>query len=141
MRKDDYTNPKPIYAVWEITLRCDHACAHCGSRADTARPNELTTDEMLDTADQLIRLGCREVTLIGGEAYLRSDVYTLISHLRKGGIYVSIQSGGLGLTQRRLRKLKEAGLQGLGISIDGPADVHDGGALFCSVRHYDNMMV
>jgi len=23
---------RPIYAVWETTLRCDLACAHCGSR-------------------------------------------------------------------------------------------------------------
>ena len=125
LTEDDFANPKPIYAVWEITLRCDHSCAHCGSRADLARPDELSTQEMLDTADQLIRLGTREVTLIGGEAYLRSDIYPLIRHLREGGIYVSMQSGGLGLTERRLEKLREAGLQGLGISIDGPADVHD----------------
>ncbi len=123
--QDDYDNPKPVYAVWEITLRCDHACAHCGSRADTARPNELNTEEMLDVADQLIRIGTREVTLIGGEAYLRSDVYKLVEHLSKGGIYVSMQSGGLGLTERRIGKLKDAGLRGIGISIDGPDFVHD----------------
>ena len=125
LRPTDYTNPKPVYAVWEITLRCDHACAHCGSRADTARPNELTTAELIEVADQLIRIGTREVTLIGGEAYLRSDVYELVKYLSDAGIYVAMQSGGLGLTERRLEKLKEAGLRGIGISIDGPAHVHD----------------
>ncbi len=34
---------RPIYAVWEITLRCDLACRHCGSRAGRERPDELTT--------------------------------------------------------------------------------------------------
>jgi len=24
---------RPIYAVWELTLKCDLACRHCGSRA------------------------------------------------------------------------------------------------------------
>src|ERR1700733_16014989 len=24
---------RPIYAVWELTLACDLACRHCGSRA------------------------------------------------------------------------------------------------------------
>jgi MoaA/NifB/PqqE/SkfB family radical SAM enzyme len=34
---------RPIYAVWELTLRCDLACQHCGSRAGHARPDELST--------------------------------------------------------------------------------------------------
>lgn len=123
--QDDFDNPKPVYAVWEITLRCDHACAHCGSRADVARPDELSTEELIDVADQLIRIGCREVTLIGGEAYLRSDVYKVVEHLSSAGIYVSMQTGGLGLTERRLKKFREAGLRGIGVSIDGPEDVHD----------------
>ena len=123
--EEDRKNPKPIYAVWETTMRCDHACSHCGSRAEVARPDELSTEELLGVADQLIRIGTREVTLIGGEAYLRSDVYKLVKHLTDGGIYVAIQTGGLGLTERRIAKLKEAGLRGIGVSIDGPADVHD----------------
>ena len=123
--KADKENPKPIYAVWETTMRCDHSCSHCGSRAEFSRPNELETEELFGVADQLIRLGTREVTLIGGEAYLRSDVYELVEYLSKAGIYVAIQTGGLGLTPRRMARLKKAGLRGIGVSIDGPADVHD----------------
>ncbi len=125
IRASDRENPKPIYVVWETTMRCDHSCSHCGSRAEFSRPNELTTAEQYEVADQLIRLGTREVTLIGGEAYLRSDVYELVEYLSKAGIYVAIQTGGLGLTPRRMEKLKAAGLRGIGVSIDGPADVHD----------------
>lgn len=121
----DRRAPRPVYAVWEITLRCDHACSHCGSRAETARPDELSTEELLEVADQLVRIGTREVTLIGGEAYLRSDVYDLIAHLRAGGIRVAIQTGGLGMTERRVAKLAEVGLQQVGVSIDGPEAVHD----------------
>ena len=122
---EDYQNPKPIYVVWETTMRCDHSCSHCGSRAEFSRPDELSTDELLDVADQIVRLGTREVTLIGGEAYLRSDVYQLVEYLTKRGIYVAMQTGGLGLNERRLRKLKEAGLGGIGVSVDGPEQVHD----------------
>src|SRR5262245_28219769 len=64
---------QPTYAVWELTLRCDLACRHCGSRAGRARPDELSTEEALDVVRQLAELGTREVTLIGGEAYLRDD--------------------------------------------------------------------
>lgn len=123
--EEDRQDPRPIYVVWETTMRCDHACAHCGSRAEFSRPDELRTDELFGVADQLIRLRTREVTLIGGEAYLRTDVYDLVEYLTKGGIYVAIQTGGLGLTERRMEKLAKAGLKGIGVSIDGPSDVHD----------------
>jgi radical SAM superfamily enzyme YgiQ (UPF0313 family) len=64
---------RPVYAVWEITLACDLACRHCGSRAGRARPDELSTAECLDLVGQLAALGVREVTLIGGEAYLTQE--------------------------------------------------------------------
>ena len=125
LRPTDLDRPRPIYVVWETTLRCDHSCAHCGSRAGDARPDELDTEELLGVADSLIRLGAREVTLIGGEAYLRGDCYRLISHLRDGGIRVTMQTGGRGLTADRCKKLREAGLAAIGVSVDGPAAVHD----------------
>ena len=115
----------PLYVVWEVTLRCDHACAHCGSRAVRPRPDELTTTELLEVADQLAALGTREVTLIGGEAYLRPDLPQLIRHLSASGIVVTMQTGGRGLTEARADTLVEAGLRGVGLSIDGPEAVHD----------------
>ena len=39
-----------MYVVWELTLRCDQPCTHCGSRAGTARPDELSTPEALAMA-------------------------------------------------------------------------------------------
>jgi radical SAM protein with 4Fe4S-binding SPASM domain len=116
---------KPIYAVWEITLRCDHACDHCGSRAARARPDELTTAEMFDIAERLIGMGTREVTLIGGEAYLREDCAELVAFLHERGARVTMQTGGRGLTPERCKTLKEAGLAAVGVSVDGPAEVHD----------------
>lgn len=116
---------KPIYAVWEVTLRCDHACDHCGSRAVRARPDELTLPEMLETAEKLVAMGTREVTLIGGEAYLREDCPDLCAFLSERGVRVTMQTGGRGLTLERCRTFKDAGLKAIGVSIDGPPEVHD----------------
>ena len=69
----DRSSFTPVHAVWEITLACDLKCNHCGSRAGKRRSSELTTDECLDLVRQLARMGTREVTLIGGEAYLRRE--------------------------------------------------------------------
>src|SRR5215468_1569529 len=55
---------RPIYAVWELTLKCDLACRHCGSRAGVARADELALTEALDLVGQLAELGLKELTLI-----------------------------------------------------------------------------
>ena len=60
----------PEHAVWELTLRCNMKCLHCGSSAGRARANELTVDECLRVADDLLTLGCRQITFIGGEIFL-----------------------------------------------------------------------
>ena len=57
---------RPIYVVWELTLRCDQPCTHCGSRAGDARPDELDTEAALKVVDQLREIGTQEVVLIGG---------------------------------------------------------------------------
>jgi radical SAM protein with 4Fe4S-binding SPASM domain len=116
---------RPTYVVWEITLACDLACRHCGSRAGRTRPDELTTEEALDLARQIADLGAPEVTLIGGEAYLRDDWLDIVRVLVGRGVKVSVTTGGRGFTKERARAAKEAGLAGIGISIDGDEAVHD----------------
>ncbi len=115
----------PVHVVWEITLACDLKCQHCGSRAGRRRPRELSTDECLDLVRQCARLGTREITLIGGEAYLRRDWLEIVREIRAQGMDCSIQSGGLHLTEERIRQAAEAGLQAAGISIDGFRETHD----------------
>lgn len=116
---------RPIYAVWEITLRCDLACVHCGSRAGRARPDELTTAECLDLVDQMADMGVREVTLIGGEAYLRDDWLEIVRALRRRGLQASMTTGGRGLTSERAQAAAAAGLQSASVSLDGLEATHD----------------
>jgi Y-X(10)_GDL-associated radical SAM protein len=121
----DRSSFTPVHAVWEITLACDLKCNHCGSRAGKRRPEELNTEECLDLVRQLARMGTREVTLIGGEAYLRRDWLRIIREIREQGMDCTMQSGGLNLTEDRIKAAVDAGLQALGISIDGLREVHD----------------
>jgi radical SAM protein with 4Fe4S-binding SPASM domain len=116
---------RPYYVVWEITLRCDLACRHCGSRAGKPRDDELGTEEALDLVDQLAAMGTREISLIGGEAYLRDDWLTLVRRIRGHGIDCGVVTGGRGLTLERARAAKEAGVQAMSVSIDGLRESHD----------------
>jgi radical SAM protein with 4Fe4S-binding SPASM domain len=116
---------QPVYAVWEVTLRCDLACRHCASRAGRGRPDELTTAEALDLVAQMADLGVKEVTLIGGEAYLREDWTDIIRAATAAGIVVSVTTGGRGLTPERARAAKDAGLDSASVSVDGLTETHD----------------
>lgn len=118
----DYT---PVHVVWEITLACDLKCQHCGSRAGRRRPDELTTAECLDLVAQLARLGTREVTLIGGEAYLRRDWVEIVRAVRAHGMDCAMQTGALHLDEERIRQAAEAGIQAIGVSVDGLEELHD----------------
>ncbi|MBL8955724.1 MAG: radical SAM protein [Myxococcaceae bacterium] len=122
---DDLRACRPVYAVWEITLKCDLACNHCGSRAGRPRTEELTTEECFDIVAQLAKLGCREVTIIGGEAYLRKDWTDIIRCIRSHGMQSTMTSGGRNLTEERVAAAAEAGLQGVSISVDGLEKTHD----------------
>jgi MoaA/NifB/PqqE/SkfB family radical SAM enzyme len=50
---------RPAYVVWELTLRCDQPCTHCGSRAGDARPSELSTAEALRVVAELAEMRTR----------------------------------------------------------------------------------
>lgn len=125
LRDDDFQRFVPVHVVWEITLACDLKCLHCGSRAGRRRSNELDTGECLEVIESLARLGTREVSLIGGEAYLRKDWIQLIRAIRSHGMYCAIQTGGRNLTPARLAQAVDAGLNGVGVSLDGLAPLHD----------------
>lgn len=122
---DDRDALNPVHVVWEITLACDLKCQHCGSRAGKHRTGELSTEECFDLIRQMARLGTREVTIIGGEAYMRRDWTELIREIRAQGMDCTMQTGGLHLTEERIRAAAEAGLQAGGVSIDGLPELHD----------------
>ena len=122
---DDIVNRVPVSMVWEITLACDLACQHCGSRAGRRRRDELSTAEALDLVGQMAELGARDVGLIGGEAYLRKDWLEIVAAVRAAGMECGLQSGGRNLTEERVAAAAAAGLLGVGISIDGIGAIHD----------------
>lgn len=112
--------------VWEITLKCNARCLHCGSSAGEAREDELSTEEALHICDQLAEIGCKDVNLIGGELFLRSDWQEIIKRLRQGNVGVSIITNGIPLTEDKIDFLADVGIKTLGISIDGGTpETHD----------------
>jgi radical SAM protein with 4Fe4S-binding SPASM domain len=115
----------PAFVVWEITLACNLKCLHCGSRAGHRRSRELSTSECVEVVCQLAELGTREISIIGGEAFIRKDWLTLVRAIREHGIDCTMQTGGYKLSKVMLKAAADAGLQGIGVSIDGLESLHD----------------
>lgn len=111
--------------VWEITLACCFSCKYCGSKAGSARDNELTTAECLDVCRQLRDLGCRRVNLIGGEVFMRRDWKNVAQTLTGYGIRVTIITNGFLFTPQLLNDLKDVDIESVAVSLDGIESVHD----------------
>ena len=113
------------YVVWEITLKCNLACSHCGSRAGDERSNELSTAEAIDLIHQMADVGIKEITLIGGEAYLRPDWLQLAEEITRCGMTATMTTGGYGISQKTAERMFNAGIRQVSISIDGLEEAHD----------------
>jgi len=124
------TKPLSIYApflvVWDFTHRCNLKCKHCYSNSGTTSETELNTKEALDVVDQLADYGVTALAFSGGEPLAREDFFKVASHAAKRGLYVSLATNGTMLTKENVRKLKQAQVNYVEVSIDGAtAQTHD----------------
>jgi len=115
----------PRTAVWELTLACNLRCRHCGSRAGKARPDELPTARALTLCKELAELGCKRVTLGGGEPTLYANWGMLASTLVDLGIKVNMTTNGLEFDRKLAQQAKLFGLESLCFSVDGLEQTHE----------------
>ncbi len=109
----------PVTANLAITHKCQCQCIHCSADPfkDPDR-EELSVDEIKTVVDGALDLGASLIIYVGGEPMLREELYELIEHVDKSKAVVMIFTNGLLLTKENVKKLKEAGLFSLNISID-----------------------
>jgi AdoMet-dependent heme synthase len=115
----------PLHVVFIITNRCNLRCTHCSSAAGKAEAGELTRTEIEHTLDELSELGVVDLAFSGGEPLLHPHLPDFIAHARARGMRVGTSTNGAPLTPSRTRRLQEAGLSRLQVSLDGPEPVHD----------------
>ncbi len=119
---------RPFIAIWEVTQACDLACVHCRASAQPDRnPLELSTEEGKKLIDEISSLKIPVFVLTGGDPLKRPDLFELIEYARRVGVRVSLTPSATPLLTRDVvRRLKEAGLARLAVSMDGAsAGTHD----------------
>ncbi|MBN2065568.1 MAG: radical SAM protein [Candidatus Thermoplasmatota archaeon] len=111
---------------WEITLRCNLRCFHCEFSAGKPAPDELTTEEALSLCDDLAKIGCKRVILMGGEVFLRKDWYHIAEKIKQLHMEVAFITNGYLLNDRLIGQLQHLQPAFVGVSVDGgTAETHD----------------
>ena len=85
----------PKTCTWELTLACNLRCGHCGSSAGKPRPGELSRERSLEIVRELDQLGCRRITLSGGEPTLSPHWEAIASEAATCGVRVNMITNGL----------------------------------------------
>jgi radical SAM protein len=119
--KHDYSR-NPMLVYWEMTQSCALACRHCRAEAvSTPHPQELNSVESLSLLRQIASFDTKpHLILTGGDPLQRKDLFEIIDQARSLGLTVSITPAATSdLTVEVLSRLKEAGIDSLGLSLDG----------------------
>ena len=120
----------PFLVALNLTKRCNLSCEHCYLDAQILKngsTDELTTGEVCKIIDDIAALNDQcMVVLTGGEPLLRPDIDQIAAHASNLGLMTVIGSNGISLTKKRVRQLMQAGIAGIGLSIDSlDAKTHD----------------
>ncbi|MDH7598946.1 MAG: radical SAM protein [Sedimentisphaerales bacterium] len=113
----------PVVA-YNCTNRCNLYCAHCYSNAGQPS-DELDTYQAKDLLLQLKQANCPVVLFSGGEPLLRPDILDLLAYARQIGLPAALSTNGTLIDRSLARELAAVGTRYVGISIDGPAQIHD----------------
>ncbi|HEX8367244.1 MAG TPA: radical SAM protein [Pyrinomonadaceae bacterium] len=96
--------------------RCNLACAYCNEYDKTSEPVPIAV--MLKRIDKLAEFGTSVITISGGEPMMHPEIYDIIARIRHHGMIAGLISNGYYFQPEKIKKLNEAGLDYLQISID-----------------------
>ncbi len=119
-------NPRLTGIHWHVTGRCNLNCRHCYMQAPAGRYGQLSFDAMAGLVEQFERANVLEVSLTGGEPFVRRDLLDILQLLAQKKIRLAqIFSNGLLITNRHLASIRKIGFRpAFQISFDG-VGAHD----------------
>lgn len=107
----------PLALIAEVTHRCPLHCVYCSNPMELAAiESELSTAEWTHVFQQAGKLGMLHAHFTGGEPLARVDLAELIAAARSAGLYTNLITSGIGLNERQLEELANAGLDHIQIS-------------------------
>lgn len=122
----NYPIRAPLRVNWDMTNACNLGCLHCYAASGKPMPDELTDEEIVDFARRLADEQILDVTVAGGEPFIRPIAMSALEVLAKGDVRTSVVTNGTFVTPELARRLAELGLRRVHVSVDGAsASTHD----------------
>lgn len=112
-------------AYIEITHECNLRCKHCLNNSGKKVLNQLTSEEIFNLIIEFSKAGMQEIRFTGGEPLVHKRIYDFIALAHQLGLYTSIGTNGVLITEEAAKKLKEVGLDKAIVSIDGTEKAHN----------------
>jgi len=119
--------PPPLWLLAEVTYRCPLHCVFCYNPLNyAANKKELSTEQWKEVLRQARKLGAAQLGFSGGEPLVRDDLEELIGEAHQLGYYTNLITSGVGLTEARISKMKELGLDHIQLSFqDSTKEMND----------------
>lgn len=110
----------PLLVTWQLTRDCDLACLHCCTDSAPGRklPDELTRDEALNLAGDIIASGVPYVMLCGGEPLVCGHFFEVADKLGAAGIDLKIETNGQRFDAAAARRLAKLPVRSVQVSLD-----------------------
>ncbi len=106
----------PVLAHIIPMRRCNLSCTYCNEFDDFSAP--VPVEVMHKRIDKLSELGTTAVIVSGGEPLLHPGLEQIITRIRRHGMLSALISNCYLMTRERVRRLNDAGLEYLQVSID-----------------------
>lgn len=122
------TRPRLQQLFLEVTPRCNLSCVHCGSRCDAhEQVEEVSLEEWKGVIDQVVEDFGTDVfiAITGGEPTLWGGLFDLGRYITDKGLAWGMTTNGTLIDDITARRLIDAGLLSVSISIDGLDEAHD----------------
>ncbi len=106
----------PLWAQLNITYRCNLDCAYC-SEYDNSK-GHVPLAELVARLEKVKQLGALHADLIGGEPLLHPELESIMRQAVALGMTTGMTTNGFLLTDDSLRRLIDAGMGRIQISVD-----------------------
>jgi PqqA peptide cyclase len=108
----------PLGLLAELTHRCPLGCPYCSNPLVLdRREDELDAATWARVFREAAALGVLQVHLSGGEPGARRDLVEITASAHAAGLYTNLITSAVGITEKTLGALSEAGLDHVQISI------------------------
>ena len=113
---------------WNITNKCNLACAHCyiNARPELDGRNELSLEEAKAFIADLAEMRIPLLLFTGGEPLVRKDFWELADYATARGLKTALSTNGTLITKEVAAKIKALEIEYVGVSLDGAKEeTHD----------------